>query len=268
MASSDRVAIITGGAKGIGRACARRLCEDGMRVVIADTNVEAGQALADELGAEKERALFVACDVSDRLAVNNLLSETRSTFERLDVLVNNAGIVAKGDILELSEADFDRVMGVNLKGAFLVAREAARQMVEQIEADDERADDVRKRYAIINMSSVNAVMALPDQLAYCATKGAMNQMTKSMALALAKYGLRVNAIGPGSVNTDVLKAVADDKAAMDRIMSRTPLQRIADPDEVASVTSFLASKDASYVTGTCVYVDGGRMAMNYTVPVE
>ncbi|WP_295694897.1 SDR family NAD(P)-dependent oxidoreductase, partial [uncultured Maricaulis sp.] len=171
-----------------------------------------------------------------------------------------------GNILDLSEADFDKVMGVNLRGAFLVAREAARQMVDQIEEDGERAEDVRRRYAIVNMSSVNGVMAIPDQLAYCATKGAINQMTKSMALGLAKYGIRVNAIGPGSINTDVLKAVNDNPEAMDKIMSRTPLQRIGDPDEIASVASFLASKDASYITGTTIYADGGRLAMNYTVP--
>jgi glucose 1-dehydrogenase len=262
----DRVAIITGGANGIGKACARRLSEDGCHVVIADVDVSAGQALAEELGGDKGKALFVSCNVADRLAVNNLLSETRSTFERLDVLVNNAGIVAGGDILTLSESDFDKVIGVNLRGAFLVAREAARQMVDQIEEDGERAEDVRRRYAIINMSSVNGVMAIPDQLAYCATKGAMNQMTKSMALSLAKYGIRVNAIGPGSINTDVLKAVNDNPEAMDKIMSRTPLQRIGDPDEVASVASFLASRDASYITGTTIYADGGRMAMNDTVP--
>lgn len=261
----DRVAIVTGGANGIGKACARRLSEDGCQVVIADIDQSAGEALADDLGAGKGKALFVSCDVSDRLAVNNLLSETRSTFDRLDVLVNNAGIVSKGDILDLSEADFDRVMGVNLKGAFLVAREAARQMVEQIEEDGERAEDARRRYAIINMSSVNGVVAIPDQLAYCATKGAINQLTKSMALSLAKYGIRVNAIGPGSINTDVLKSVSDNPDAMARIMSRTPLQRIGDPDEVASVASFLASKDASYITGTTIYADGGRLAMNYTV---
>ena len=262
----DRVAIITGGANGIGKACARRLAEDGCQVVIADIDSQAGHALAEELGADKGKALFVSCNVADRLAVNNLLSETRSTFERLDVLVNNAGIVASGDILTLSEADFDKVMGVNLRGAFLVAREAARQMVDQIEEDGERAEDVRRRYAIINMSSVNGVMAIPDQLAYCATKGAINQMTKSMALALAKYGIRVNAIGPGSINTDVLRAVNDNPEAMDKIMSRTPLQRIGDPDEIASVASFLASRDASYITGTTIYADGGRLAMNYTVP--
>lgn len=261
----DRVAIITGGANGIGKACARRLSEDGCQVVIADIDQDAGTALADELGADKNKALFVSCDVSDRLSVNNLLAETRSAFNRLDVLVNNAGIVAKGDILDLSEADFDRVMGVNLRGAFLVAREAAKQMVEQIEEAGERVEDVRRRYAIINMSSVNGVVAIPDQLAYCTTKGAIDQMNKSMALALARYGIRVNAIGPGSINTDVLKSVNDNPAALEKILSRTPLQRIGDPDEIASVASFLASKDASYITGTTLYADGGRLALNYTV---
>lgn len=268
MAISDRVAIITGGANGIGKACARRLSEDGCLVVIADVDAEAGQTLAEELGADKQKALFVSCDVSDRLSVNNLLAETRSAFDRLDILVNNAGIVAGGDILSLSEADFDRVMNVNLKGAFLVAREAAQQMVEQIEAEQERAEDVRRRYAIINMSSVNGVMAIPDQLAYCATKGAIGQMTKSMSLALARYGIRVNAIGPGSINTDVLKSVNDNPEAMDKIMSRTPLGRIGDPDEIASIASFLASRDASYITGTTIYADGGRLALNYTVPAN
>lgn len=264
----DRVAIVTGGANGIGKACARRLSEDGCRVVVADIDQEAGKALAEELGAEKDKALYVSCDVADRLSVNNLLAETRSAFERLDVLVNNAGIVARGDILDLSEADFDRVVGVNLKGSFLVAREAARQMVEQIEQDGERHEDVRRRYAIVNMSSVNGVLAIGDQLAYCATKGALDQMTKSMALSLAKYGIRVNAIGPGSINTDVLKSVNDNPEAMERILSRTPLQRIGDPDEVASVASFLASRDASYITGTTIYADGGRLALNYTVTRE
>ncbi|HAQ36331.1 MAG TPA: dehydrogenase, partial [Alphaproteobacteria bacterium] len=126
----------------------------------------------------------------------------------------------------------------------------------------------RRRYSIINMSSINAVVAIPDQLAYCATKGAINQMTKSMALALAPTGIRVNAVGPGSVNTDVLKSVLDDRNAMDRVMSRTPMRRIADPDEIAAVVAFLASADASYVTGECIYADGGRLALNYTVDTD
>lgn len=263
MANSDRVAIVTGGANGIGKACARRFAEDGLKVVIADRDKESGRALADELGADKDKALFVDCNVADKLSVANLLAETRSAFGRLDILVNNAGIVAKGDILDLEAEDFDRVIAINLRGAFLVARAAARQMAEQIDEHDERPDDCRKRYAIINMSSVNAVVSIPDQLAYCATKGALNQMTKSMALALAPRGIRVNAVGPGSINTDVLKAVMDDRKAMSRILSRTPVGKIGDPDEIAGVVAFLASRDASYITGECIYADGGRLALNY-----
>ncbi|MEN0654222.1 MULTISPECIES: SDR family NAD(P)-dependent oxidoreductase [Hyphobacterium] len=268
MPAQDRVAIVTGAANGIGKACARRLAEDGFRVVVADIEDTAGKSLAEELGAAKDRALYVDCDVSDRLSVNNLLAETRSAFGRLDVLVNNAGIIAKGNILSLSDDDFDKVMSVNLRGSFMVARAAARQMVEQIEEDSERPDDVRRRYAIVNMSSINAVVAIADQLAYCATKGAINQMTKAMALALAPHGIRVNAVGPGSVNTDVLKAVLDDRSAMERVLSRTPIRRVADPDEIASVVAFLASSDSSYITGECIYADGGRLALNYTVDAE
>jgi len=268
MPSSDRVVIVTGAARGIGAACARRFAEEGLRVVIADRDETEGEALAGDLDGGKGRAIFVQCDVSDKLSVNNLMAETRSAFDRVDVLINNAGIVRGGDILSLEIDDFDKVMSVNLRGAFLVARAAARQMVEQIEADDARAEDCRKRYAIINMSSVNAVVSIADQLAYSASKGALSQMTKSMALALAPWGVRVNAIGPGSINTDLLKNVADDRAAMKRILSRTPLNRIGDPDEIAGVAWFLASKDASYVTGQSLYADGGRLALNYVMKPE
>ncbi len=265
MPASDRVAIVTGAAKGIGAACARRFVEEGLKVVIADVDEDAGHALARDLDGGKGRAEFIDCDVSDKLSVANLLAETRSAFGRVDVLINNAAVLAPGDILSLEAADFDKVMNVNLRGAFLVARAAARQMVEQIEEEGQRPSECRRRYAIINMSSVNATVAIENQLAYTASKGALNQMTKAMALSLASYGVRVNAIGPGSINTDILKSIADDKAAMNRILSRTPLKRLGDPDEIAGVAWFLASKDASYVTGTCIYADGGRLALNYVV---
>ncbi|KPP82328.1 MAG: 3-oxoacyl-[acyl-carrier protein] reductase [Oceanicaulis sp. HLUCCA04] len=268
MAGSERVAIVTGGANGIGAACARRLAEEGVRVVIADLDKRAGDALAQDLGAAKGRALFVSCDVSDKLAVANLMADTLSAFGQLDILINNAAITAKGDILELEASDFDKVMSVNLRGAFLVARAAARQMTRQIDEEDQRTEEARRRYAIVNMSSVNAVVSIADQLAYSTSKGAINQMTKAMALSLAPYGIRVNAIGPGSVNTDMLKTVNEDKAAMDSVLSRTPLARIADPDEIASIAWFLASKESSYITGTCIYADGGRLALNYVMKRE
>ncbi len=260
-----RVVLVTGGAKGIGLACARRFAKQKCNVVIADFDEEAGHKAAADLGSEDENVLFVPTDVSDLLSVRNLFAQIRSQYGRLDVLVNNAGIVAAGDILTLEIEEYDRVMGVNLRGSFLIAREAARQMVAQIEEEQPNKRSILANYAIINMSSVNGVMAIANQLAYVATKGGLNQMTKSMALALAPHSIRVNAVGPGSINTDVLKSVADNPTAKQKILARTPLGHIAEPDEIAGLVQFLASKDASYMTGQCIYADGGRLALNYTV---
>jgi glucose 1-dehydrogenase len=257
MKLKDKVAIVTGGAHGIGRAIAARYVAEGARVVIADVDTEAGQAAARALG----NARFVAADVGDAPQVENLIAETCRAFGDLDILVNNAGIIHGADFLELAEADFDRVLRVNLKGAFLVGQAAARRMVAQINAG-------RPPGSIVNMSSINAAVAIANQVPYCVSKGGIDQLTKVMALALAPHGIRVNAIGPGSIMTDILKAVATDGDARHRILARTPLGRIGEPDEIASIAVFLASSDASYITGETIYADGGRLALNYTVPVK
>ena len=209
MPQSDRVAIVTGGAKGIGAACARRFAEAGMRVVIADIEEDAGEALAKDLDAGKGRALFVDCDVSDKLAVNNLLAETRSAFDRVDVLINNAAVLAEGSILDLEMADFDKVMSVNLRGAFLVARAVARQIVEQIEEEGMRAEDCRKRYAIVNMSSVAGFSATPVVTPYACSKHALEALTEGLRRELAMYGIDCVAINPGPIATPIW-----DKAEM------------------------------------------------------
>ncbi|MCG8359166.1 MAG: SDR family oxidoreductase, partial [Kiloniellales bacterium] len=171
-------------------------------------------------------------------------------------LVANAGIVHACDFLDLTEEDFDRVLRVNLKGVFLCGQAAARQMAAQGGGG-----------TIVNMSSVNAVMAIPNITPYVVAKGGVNQLTKVMALSLADKGIRVNAVGPGSIETEVFKTVATDKAAVNRILSRTPLGRVGAPEEVGRVAVFLASDDSSYMTGQTLYPDGGRLALNYTVPV-
>lgn len=261
---SDRVFIVTGAARGIGFACARRLIEDGYKVVLADMDPSAGRKALRDIGAGTERAIFMECDVSDKLEVHNLVANTLAAFGRIDGLINNAGIALKGGALDLSEADFDRVLAVNLRGAFLVSKAVAGHMVEEIENRTDRSRLTERPYTIINMSSINDTVAIPDYLAYTVSKGGLLQMTKAMAIELAPYGIRVNAIGPGSVKTDMLAGVAGD--ALDKIHSRTPLGRVALPDEVAGVASFLASEDSSYITGQCIYVDGGRLALNYTMP--
>jgi NAD(P)-dependent dehydrogenase (short-subunit alcohol dehydrogenase family) len=257
MRLNGKVAIVTGGARGIGLAVARRYLAEGARVTIADVDGAAGEAAAAALG---NNARFVATDVGDAQAAERVVAETCDAFGALDVLVNNAGIIHGADFLELEEADFDRVLRVNLKGAFLVGQAAARRMVAQVKAG-------KPPGSIINMSSINAVVAIPNHTPYCVSKGGIDQLTKVMALALAPYGIRVNAIGPGSIMTDILQAVATDKEAKRRILARTPLGRIGEPEEIAAIAVFLASADASYITGETVYADGGRLALNYTVPV-
>ena len=260
MGLENKVAIVTGGAKGIGLAIARRFLAEGARVVIADINEDEGGRAAEELGG-LGAVRFVRCDVGDRADAENLVAAAAASWGSVDVLVNNAGIVHAADFLELSEADFDRVLRVNLKGAFLVGQAAARQMVRQAQQGGAPG-------AIVNMSSVNAVFAIANQVPYSVSKGGMNGLTKVMALALAPYGIRVNAIGPGSIMTDMLASVASDRAARQRVLSRTPLGRIGDPAEIAAIAAFLASDEASYITGQTIYADGGRLPLNYTVPVR
>ena len=178
---------------------------------------------------------------------NRLVDQTLAAFGRLDVLINNAGIIKTADFLEISEADFDAVLRVNLKGVFLVGQAAARVMVRQ------------GKGAIVNMSSANAVVAIPNQVPYVTSKGAVNQLTKVMALALADKGVRVNAIGPGSILTDLLKVVMSDDAARRRILARTPMGRCGEPAEVAKVALFLASDEASYSPGSASIPTAGDL---------
>ncbi|MDH3690830.1 MAG: SDR family oxidoreductase [Gammaproteobacteria bacterium] len=252
MRLKDKVAVVTGAAQGIGLGVAQSFASEGAKVLLADINEDKGrEQTAAIAGAE-----FVRCDVGDATQAKELISAAVDRHGRIDVCVNNAGILLKGDVLELSEEDFDAVLRVNLKGAFLVGQAAAQQMVKQGSG------------SIINMSSVNAVMTIPNALAYNVSKGGMNQLTRNMAVSLADKGVRVNAIGPGSILTDLLKQIMTDDGARQMILSRTPMGRCGEVSEVANVAVFLASDDSSYITGECIYIDGGRLGLNYTVPVK
>lgn len=260
MRLDGRTAIVTGGAKGIGLAIVRRLAAEGARVMIADIDEAAGAAAVKTASSDGE-VRFTSADVSERLDVHNLIAKTIDAFGSINALVNNAGIVHAADFLDLEEADFDRVLSVNLKSAFLCGQAVARHIVEQIKQGEEPG-------SIVNMSSINDTLAIANQVPYSVSKGGVSQLTKVMSLSLAPHGIRVNAIGPGSIMTDMLASVADNPEAKHRVLSRTPLGRIGDPSEIASVTAFLLSQDASYVTGQTIYVDGGRLPLNYTVPVK
>ena len=272
---SGKVAIVTGAAQGIGYAIARRFIADGARVMLFDLDerklAEAHERLAE--GATDAADVAQAHgDVGERLDVHNMVAATLDAFDRIDVLVNNAGIVHAAPFLELEEADFDRVLRVNLKGAFLCTQAVAQHMIERLEAEDETdaqvpgADEpVRGPGSIINMSSINAKLSIADQVPYSVSKGGLRQLTNVSAQALAPHGIRVNAIGPGSIATEMLAAVAGDPEKMARVMSRTPMGRLGEPEEIAAVAAFLASDESSYVTGQTIYADGGRLGLNYTV---
>jgi len=250
----DKVAVVTGAAQGIGLAIAERFAREGAKVTIGDINVEKGEAAAAKLGAG---ALFHQADVGYRDQAEGLIARAVAAFGRLDILVNNAGITHNADFLDLAEDDYYRVLRTNLKSVFLCGQAAARRMVAQGGGG-----------TIINMASVNARLAIPNQVPYGASKGAINQLTRVMAVGLAPHRIRVNAIGPGTIMTDLARdSVLRNETATRMVMSRTPIGRFGEPDEVASVALFLASDDASYITGQTIYPDGGRLALNYTVPV-
>jgi glucose 1-dehydrogenase len=256
MTLENKVTIITGAAQGIGLACGQRFANDGARVVLADINADKGEAAAQAIRSAGGDAIFVSCDVGDKSQVVALVETAVERHGRLDVMIANAAVLHIADILDLEEEDYDRVLRTNLKGFFLTGQAAARQMVTQDGGG-----------SIINMSSIQAIITLPNILTYSICKGGVNSLTTSMALALADKGVRVNGIGPGSIATDMVKQLMVDDAARKKLLSRTPLGRLGDPSEVAAVAAFLASDEASYVTGETIYVDGGRLGLNYTVPV-
>ncbi|GJI95659.1 glucose 1-dehydrogenase [Rugamonas sp. FT107W] len=253
MKLSNKVAIVTGATQGIGLACAQRLVAEGAKVMLVDIKPE-GASAAATLG---DQARFFAADVSQKCDVDALVAATLAAFGRIDILINNAGVTHAADFLDLTEDDFDRVLRINLKSMFLCGQAVAREMVKQ------------RSGCIINMSSVNAELAIPNQVPYVVSKGAINQLTKVMSLNLVTHGIRVNGIGPGTILTELAKqAVMASPEARHTILSRTPMGRCGEPEEVASIAAFLASDDASYMTGQTLYVDGGRLALNYTVPVN
>ena len=244
------IAIITGGAQGIGYACAEAICESGARIVLADINADGVTTAAETLG---NGTVGINCDMGDQKQVDALFDQIEAEIGPATILVNNAGIAHPAPFFETKIDQFQSVIDGNLTGTFQAIQRAAKAMVSK-----------RIAGAIVNMSSINAQVAIPSIAAYCASKGGVMQLTKAAALALAPHNIRVNAVGPGSIDTAMMASVNDNPDAMKMVMSRTPLKRIGSPREIGDVVAFLASDKASYITGETIYVDGGRLGMNYT----
>lgn len=243
------LALVTGGAQGIGYACAEALVEDGYRVVLVDIKPDKLTKAVQDLGA----AAGLVCDMGDAAAVHAMFDQVAADHGPLSALVNNAGVAMPGDFLDYDLGAFDRVMDINLRGVFVATQRVARDMIAAgIEG------------AIVNMSSINAQLAIPAIPAYCASKGGVMQLTKVAALALAKHNIRVNAVGPGSIDTEMMAGVNANPEAFRIAMSRTPLGRAGTAREIGDVVAFLCSRKASYITGETIYVDGGRLGLNYT----
>jgi len=254
-----KVAIVTGAASGVGLACANRLAADGARIVLADVDDEAGEEAASALAGSIGAARFVHCDVARKLDVRNMVTYAVDAFGRADILINNAGSISAGDFLKISENDFQAALKSNLTGTFMVSQAVAKLMIEQVNAGDEPG-------VIVNMSSISGLLSDTRHLAYSVAKAGIDQLTRSMALALAPHRIRVNAIGLGAVKTAMPEDIVDDEDAQDLIIGHTPLARFGEPEEIAAIAAFLVSSEASYITGQTIYADGGRMALDPAAP--
>lgn len=239
-----KVAIVTGASRGIGKACALRLAKDGFTTVINYSHSEdEAKKVLEEIEKNGGSGMTIRADVSDLDQVKAMMREVGKTYGQIDVLVNNAGIVRDEYLLMLNPDTLDRCFDLNVKGYFYCAQQAVLKMFRQ------------KSGVIVNMSSVSAKMALAGQSVYSATKGAVNSMTQTMAKELARYGIRVNAVAPGFVLTEMVDQLPEDKKK--EYIKAVPMGRFADVSEVADVVSFLCSDDSKYITGQSIVVDGG-----------
>jgi len=249
--------IITGAAQGIGAACAVRFAAEGAHVVLADIVDEAGGALAAAITADGGHAIYRHCDAASQTSLEALLADTLATYGDVDGCVCAAGVAPNTPILDVSESELTRTLAINLVGPFLLGQAVARHLV-----------GAGKPGSIVNITSTSAYQSGPGQVSYCASKAGLGGVTRTMAVALAPHKIRVNAVAPGPTKTTMMKDVmAVNPDAIKPILSRTPLG-LAEPDEIAAAVMFLASDDASFITGETLAVDGGRLVLNYTVPVD
>lgn len=252
MQLKDKTAIITGARRGMGRTHSIALAEEGAKVVVSDISLEDCQKVVDEIKSAGGEAIAVKCDVTKKQEVEKMVKDTLDKFGKIDILINNAGIAEFKAFLEMTEKEWDRTLDINLKGYFLCAQACAKEMAKQ------------KSGAIVNISSIamgQVGVGFSEIAHYCASKGGIAGMTEALAVELAPYNIRVNAIAPGIIETPMIDSIKQDPKTMEAMLARVPMGRVGKPEEVSNAVVFLASDKASYVTGSVIVVDGGYLAM-------
>lgn len=247
----NKVALVTGGRRGMGRAHALALAMQGAKVAVTDIDAKECASVMEEIKSRGGEAACFAMDVSDKAEIDRVFDEVVKQFGRLDILVNNAGIYLPKPALDITEEEWDRMMDINLKGEFLCAQRAAKEMAKN------------KWGRIINIASVasgQVGVGIAGGAHYVASKGGIIGMSETMAIEFAPLGINVNVVAPGAIDTPMIQAAELPKEAMDAMMARVPLKRIGRPEEVSAAVVFLASEEASYITGSTLYVDGGWLA--------
>ena len=248
----NKVVIITGARRGMGRSHALKLAEAGAKVVVADISKEDCQKVADEIQKNKGEAISVKCDVSKKEEVENMVGQAIDKWGKVDVLVNNAGVIKFKPFIELTEEEWDRTLDVNLKGYFLCAQAAAKEMIK------------KKSGIIINIASVEMGQVgngMPNIIDYCASKGGVVAMTEALTVELAPYNIRVNAISPGAIETPMSEAAKEDPQLLEQVLAKIPMRRMGKPEEVSNLVLFLASDASSYINGSTIVIDGGWLAV-------
>jgi glucose 1-dehydrogenase len=244
-----KVAIVTGSSQGIGQAIAVRLAQDGINIAIDyRAHAEGAAETLRQVEAAGAKGVIVKADLSFVTEINHLVEQTVTTFGRIDILVNNAGIEKRNDYWQVSESEYDAVMDVNLKGVFF----ATQQVVRHLQAE-------KRPGKIINISSVHEELPFPHFTSYCMSKGGLKMMTRNLAIELAPFGITVNSVAPGAIQTPINRTLLNNPAELNSLLANIPLKRLGQPRDVAEVVAFLASDKSDYITGTTIFVDGGLL---------
>ena len=244
-----KVAIVTGSSQGIGQAIAVRLARDGLNIAIDyRTHADGAEETLRQVETAGARGVIVKADLSLVSEINHLVEQTLATFGRIDILVNNAGIEKRNDYWDVSESEYDAVMNVNLKAVFFVTQ----QVVRHLQAE-------KRPGKIINISSVHEELPFPHFASYCMSKGGLKMMTRNLAIELAPFGITVNSVAPGAIETPINKTLLNNPSKLKALLDNIPLKRLGQPRDVAEAVAFLASDKSDYITGTTIFVDGGLL---------